>query len=127
MKLWRVTGRDGAGFYYSDLNGKRLSTKVGEDLDRDISSMTRQHPRPSEDGIDDVYDTDFFAFNSLHQLHNWFDTEIFSAACKRGARIEVWEVPDQYVKVGGRQVCFVKSEGKLIENHKMDKFKKIGR
>lgn len=125
MKLWRVAGKDGKGFYFTEIkDGLTMSQAVSDDIGRDIGNMDEQHPRPSDDGILNVEDHHFFAFSSLDQLHNWFDPEMFSASCKRGAKLEMWEVDSRYVKFGGSQVCFEKKKAKRIEVCKLENFKR---
>lgn len=124
MKLWRVAGKDGQGFYYTEVReGVTMSMAVSEAINRDIATMDEQHPRPSDDGIRDVEDYHRFAFSSLGQLHNWFDPEMFSASCKQGAMLEVWEVDSRYVKFGRTQVCFEHEKATRIEVVKLEKHK----
>ncbi len=124
MRLWRVTGKDGKGFYFSELrSGLKMSEAVSEYLGRDVGEMNAQHPRPSDDGIMDVEDHHFFAFSSMSQLHAWFDPAMFSASCKNGAMLEVWEVSPHYVKKGKKQVCFEKDKATRVEVTKLENHK----
>jgi len=124
MKVWRVAGKDGKGFYFTEVaDGTTMSTAVSKEIGRDISSMTAQHPRPSDDGIDNVEDYHFFGFESLGQLHRWFDPEMFVASCKKGAMLEVWEVDPRYVKSGRCQVCFERAKAKKVEVMKLERHK----
>lgn len=124
MKLWRVAGKDGKGFYYTEVKpGVTMSMAVSNAINRDIATMDEQHPRPSDDGIRDVEDHHRFAFSSMGQLHNWFDPEMFSASCKQGAMLEVWEVDSRYVKFGRTQVCFEKDKATRIEVTRLEKHK----
>lgn len=124
MKLWRVVGKDGKGFYFTELkSGVTMSMAVSEDIGRDVGDMNDQHPRPYDDGIRDVEDHHFFAFSSMSQLHDWFDREMFSASCKRGAMLEIWEVDPSYVKKGRKQVCFERDKATKIEVTSLEKHK----
>lgn len=123
MKVWRVAGQDGKGFYFTEVNGTVMSSAVSKMIGRDISSMTDQHPRPDDDGIQNVTTSDHFAFASLEQLHAWFDKEMFIASCKQGALLEIWEVEERYVKKGRKQVCFHRKKAKRIEVVKLEKYK----
>lgn len=125
MKVWRVTGADGVGFYFTQVSdGLTMSQAVSNEIGRDIGSMDSQHPRPSDDGIYNITGKEFFGFSSLDQLHRWFDPEMFSASCKQGAMLEVWEVRPSKVKNGRRQVCFYKDGATRIEFVKLEKYKR---
>ena len=125
MRLWRIAGKDGKGFYFSELpTGKTISSTVEAMINRDISSMTEQHPRPSDDGIREFHDHHFFAFSSLDQLHDWFDKEMFAATCKAGGLMEIWEVDGRHVKFGRKQVAFEKKKATRVEVVRLDQFKR---
>lgn len=124
MKLWRVAGKDGKGFYYTEVKpGITMSQAVSKAIDRDIGMIDEQHPHPNDDGIPDVEDHHRFAFSSMGQLYNWFDPEMFSASCKQGAMLEVWEVDSRYVKFGQTQVCFEQDKAKRIKVTRLEKHK----
>jgi hypothetical protein len=124
MRVWRVAGKDGKGFYFTEVKpGTVMSSAVSEMIGRDISSMTDQHPRPDDDGILNVRKTDHFAFSSLDQLHAWFDRDMFIASCKQGALLEIWEVDERHVKKGRKQVCFHRKKAELVEVVKLEKYK----
>lgn len=128
MRLWRVAGKDGKGFYYTEVSGGvTMSTAVSESIGRDISTITNQHPRPEDDGIGFVTSNHLFAFTSLDQLYRWFDPEMFSASCKHGALLEVWEVKSDDVMEGFKQACFDKTQAKRVSVSKLEKFKNIRR
>ena len=77
MKLWRVAGKDGKGFYYTEVKpGVTMSQAVSKAIDRDVGMIDEQHPHPNDDGIQDVEDHHRFAFSSMGQLYNWFDPEM---------------------------------------------------
>lgn len=124
MRVWRVAGKDGKGFYFTEVSpGVAMSTAVSKMIGRDISSMTDQHPRPDDDGIQNVRSSDHFAFSSFEQLYAWFDKEMFIASCKQGALLETWEVDERHVKQGRRQVCFHRKKAKLVEVVKLERYK----
>lgn len=58
-----------------------------------------------------------FGFESMKQLQNWFHTKIArNALIKDGFVIAVYDVSDEYVTKGGKQIVFRKDKSTLL-NH----------
>lgn len=124
MKLFRVIGKDGHGFYFSEIAPDvKLSDSVSKAIGRDISDFSEQHPKPEVDGIKDFSEDYVFAFSSLQQMHAWFDKDMFNASVAFDAKVEVWSVDATHVKIGNRQVCFAQSEARLKEVFKLSKYR----
>lgn len=125
MKIYRVVGKDGNGFYNSITDdGQALWSVVSEKLGRNIGEMNTQHPAPYNDGIFEHTDDHYFGFANLNQLHKWFDKKFFNMSCKYGVIVEVWDVEPVDVLRGKTQVCFIKKEAKKLKSIKMDTLKR---
>ena len=49
-----------------------------------------------------------FGCDSLEALKNWFDGELFDLLLQAGHEISIYDVPEEFVHCGARQVCFRK-------------------
>lgn len=77
-----------------------------------IEYFQDKHPGPGQDGIPFTGYHDFFGFANLKQLFAWFKwTDVFRWR-RRGFKVYVYKVDDSYIKFGGHQVAFARSEAK---------------
>lgn len=90
------------------------------------TGSTPWHPHPSEDGFTwwDIDDSHYFGFDTEADLKEWFFREE-----KDPEKLEAWDltiatydVPDDDVKFGGRQLIFYRREAKLIERRTPTEF-----
>lgn len=73
----------------------------------------RNQPAPLEDGIEDFSSKHIFGFKSLLQLDDWFDYQTRAWFEERGSFITIYDVPDEHVVKGEKQVAFVAKKATL--------------
>lgn len=96
--LWRVEGMDGYGPYQSYVDGISFA-------------KSDKHPTPEADGLGYMDIRERCAFESLVKLFDWFYTdEILSVLEAGGMSVVKIEVPDEFVKHGGKQSLFVEED-----------------
>ena len=114
MIVYRVEGRNtGKGPYkLGAVRSQALEYCQGKD----------PHPAPCYDGIPKVEDRDFFGCADLQAIKNWFghpecvdQLRLYSRAAREGSFlgneplvVRVYDAPDDAVKVGRKQVAFVR-------------------
>lgn len=86
------------------------------------SSSTPERPVPEHDGIPDVRYFEYFAFTSPRQLDDWFGDEYDVLSFYSTARIRVYEVDKQHVRVGIRQCVFRKEEADCVQEVSIDQW-----
>lgn len=123
LKVYRVVGPDGIGYYFSQ--NLKLELSISDEVGYDTAENKPRHPLPKHDGIPSFPDHYHFGFGDKNQLKEWFTPDILTAADKRGCMVEIWEVPPHQVLHGGKQLCFNKGEAKLINKVKPLSFVKV--
>lgn len=76
------------------------------------------HPGPDNDGIN-VYDNDFFGFNSKEQLDNWFNKEEKELMHEYGFVKSIYEVEEKYTQSSSKQLIFKKENAVLVNTEKI--------
>lgn len=56
-----------------------------------------------------------FGFKTVEQMHNWFHDEARAELDRRGLKWAQYEVPDEWVDMGGHQVAFNYMKAKLVD------------
>lgn len=111
MLVYRVVDEDGKSPYYYG-----LCKSIGMPV-----SYSNQHPDPSDDVLGGwVQPWEYCGFHSLQQLHWWFG-DWFEELDAAGAVVRVFEVDEQYVRKGLRQVVFCLEEAVLVEEMTFEK------
>lgn len=78
----------------------------------------KQHPKPNEDGIEGWTEgRHIFGFANRRDLVRWFPYHIRRTLHKHGFALAVYEVEDEHVKRGGKQVAWAIAHGRLMERH----------
>lgn len=111
--VYRVEDPEGRGPYSSYLAHMNYMKHSGG---RDYPERERT-PAPSEDGFShrDISAHHFFGFASLGELFAWFDG--YAQELHRNRyRIAVYEVGDEFVIYGVRQVVFVREEAAEVSS-----------
>ncbi len=101
MKVYRVEHRE------SQIGPYQGNAVDDSTLDYYWSS---KHPGPKEDGIPDPQRTEHFGFKSVRQLLDWFLLWDIWAWKKQGFAVYKYDISDEYVRLGGRQLVFVRAQ-----------------
>lgn len=115
MKVFRIESKEFKGPYSgttSYIKHNRWSKR-----------SDRIRPGPSEDGIENLYNDDFFGFESLEQLTKWFTKQDRKSFSKNGMYLSVYNVSEKYVKKGTKQVAFKIDKATLQQT--LDPFKLV--
>jgi hypothetical protein len=77
------------------------------------------HPVPADDGLDigriDLLLFDWrFGFKSMAQLRRWFSEHERELLARAGYRVVVYNVPDDEVRIGHRQVIFTPGNAHIV-------------
>jgi hypothetical protein len=126
MKVWRLEKdlpnvEDRLGIFSSHFwepSDYRLGTSLLSDEEfREINAVIDQHPNPFEDGIelDKDYKSYFCGFKNINEYFWWFPAKLRKAFDTTMTRLCLYDVLDEYVKVGGHQVTFKRSKAKLLK------------
>lgn len=70
-------------------------------------------PEPHQDGLEKRFGV-IYGFKDIYQLFWWFESDILSLT-ESGFMISTYEVPDEDVEYGKRQVQFCPGEAKLLD------------
>lgn len=107
MRVYRVENCSGCGPYRypgtremsnAHNNNPQKYPVFYMDIDIDIIQATYYH----------------CGFISIDQLLEWFDG-FFTLLSNRGFRVTVWEVEEQYVRIGKKQLCFKREKSSMVE------------
>ncbi len=78
-----------------------------------------QHPMPAFDGIEDFdTDYDYCGFESMEALVKWFDGYLLGLA-RYGFVVRIYDVPDDEVQLGVKQLAFNKGYAEHIRTQSM--------
>jgi len=123
MQVYRVEDEDGGGPY----NGENAPTAftgdwiklINGNINKDGNDLVNQ-PSPYRDIPEWAepftgHKRYRFGFRTIEQLHSWFHDGARQELDRRGFKWAKYEVPDQWVHVGGHQVAFDARRAKLIE------------
>lgn len=120
MLVYRVELEDGLGPYISDRN-------LPEDRMREVRrvcrllgrhSLSRQHPIVHFDVFGTVTDDHYCGFLSVAELKTWFRG--FIATFRRAKYfLATYEVEEEFVLIGSKQVAFVKDEAALLSKKRI--------
>lgn len=70
-----------------------------------------RHPGPRSDGLDfPIHDSYFFGFKSMSQLLDWFLLWDIWKWKKKGFAVYRYQISDEYVRLGGKQLVFVRAQ-----------------
>lgn len=110
MLVFRLEADNGLGPYanFNSLPGVvEAIRKTGSfgDMDR--------RPLPKKDGIEEITSKHFFGFESIEKLHEWFGEDL-TAYTDAGFVVNCYDVREERVVKGNRQVAFVRAGSKLI-------------
>ena len=99
MKVYRIENKEGFGPY----EGFVL-------LDHDIWSKWSKliRPIPEDDNIGRVSEKHYYGFANLTDLCCWFTIKDRKKIKKIEFFITVYSIPDNFVKIGNKQVAFIK-------------------
>lgn len=107
MLVYRVESPEGVGPYYCN---------HGEWCDGPHNSDTGR-PMPYEDGIDGINSSDHrFGFDSMSKLYDWFSMEELRKLHAAGWRIVTFEIDPIHVRIGGRQLTFVRECATIVRD-----------
>lgn len=79
-----------------------------------------RHPDPRKDtklDWDDCksgHERFYFGFASVWSMRQWFRKSEREALAERGGVVKIYEVNDEYVRVGSRQATFIKDEATVV-------------
>jgi len=112
MLVYRVQNADNIGPYHAGYGYTWMT--------RDHAT-TERHPSPYEDGMDDfrLYSEMRCGFDSLAKLRTWFCNEELSNLGELGFRIVVWDVADDAVIRGHKQVAFNPKDAIVVSSIKL--------
>lgn len=90
---------------------ENVKTKIGpyiEGIARD-GYFSTNHPSPYQDGIQDLSFDYFFGFVGMRQMLNWFRFRDVFLWRKKGFRVYKYKIDNDYVRLGGHQLAFIRS------------------
>lgn len=120
MKVYRVEHVSGHGPYQS-LQMSDDVFFVYEKHKREIMDLDGRHPMPYNDGI--YYAGGLhFGFRNRRQLKSWFFAPVRRVFGKVGFVVRLYDVPEDFVKIGEKQVAFNKDKAELIGECPLDSF-----
>lgn len=91
----------------------------GEDLDYMCQVHTdSKHPTPNRDGLGWMEGHEFCGFKSMRSLNRWFNG-FHEVLRNEGFKLYIYEVEQQFVRIGRRQVVFSLDYAKLVERKKI--------
>lgn len=104
MLVYRVEDSEGRGPY------RKRAGYVHEWSKDENGHNDYNHPSPYQDGLPGMWDMESYicGFKSKAQLKAWFSEEELSNLEALGFSIKTFEVPKSDVKVGGKQVIFLR-------------------
>lgn len=108
MRVYRVENCDGRGPYTSGRDLREMTVSHNSNLAaypvfyRDIN-IDYSEARKCHCG-----------FISINQLLQWFDG-FYTLLSNNGFKVTIWEVEEEFVKIGKKQLCFRKEQSVLVE------------
>lgn len=105
--VYRVEDSKGSGPYMSHYNLMEMSIKHSDS----------KHPEPFDDDMDSTenFTADYVCgFSSVSKAKQWFKG-FRRLLDKKGFKLSVYEVPEEHVMRGRRQVVFKKDGAKLLK------------
>lgn len=101
MRVWRLEHPgNGEGPYSSDDDEVDNMMESHRDWDDTI------HPAPHEEGLRYDAGVHWSGCESLAALRAWFEAEFDILVERYGFHAVTYEVPDEYVQTGEKQLCF---------------------
>lgn len=112
MLVYRVahSGQMNNGYPGGPYNGN------GADWADDLNEAhaNAEHPTPWEDrGLSRIYDSEFCCLSSIEGLRSWFDGWLETLQ-DYGYLIHVYDVPEEFVRIGTRQTLAKLAMGTLV-------------
>jgi hypothetical protein len=108
MRIWRIEAEDGMGPYRGPAKDElTVMQKAGI-----YHSTSTQHPNVQMSFTQRVKDNWYaymnyrFGFTSKRQMLRWFEPHELERLCECGARVMIYEVPDEHVIKGRKQCIF---------------------
>ena len=103
MRVLRLQHETGEGPYYSGTFDIAMQCHT-----------ERRSPGPYDDNITAHEMGYHFGFLSVYQMLLWFDRSVLEELSEAGVRMTEWDVDENYVQLGGKQLVFNKSVAKLV-------------
>lgn len=101
MKVYRIEHHE-----------KGLGPYQGGAIDHDDTweYFSSRHPGPNDDGITGgIFLGEYFGFSTMRQMFQWFNWRDIFRWRKKGFRVYTYRMSNHQVRVGGRQVAFVRA------------------
>lgn len=113
MMIYRLENKDSEGPYVNHCPSPSLSAALSKSMKLDMS----QHPTPHEEGLSryDGIPTYVCGFSSRAQFEDWFPYPGHHDFNVAGFFVSVYEVPDEHVEHGVKQVMFDRRYAELTD------------
>ena len=109
MLIYRIENSKGIGPYHSKI--------IYSIESRDMFCWERC-PGPIEDTIYEANEEFYYGFKSMWQLRRWFNKQVRKEIVKHSYTTDfyysIYKVDPSHVKIGKKQVAFIKNKAKLI-------------
>lgn len=116
MKVYRWENENGRGPYIGG------NLRLGNILRRRHNDR-KYYPNPSHDGLGYIYPAEVCGFRSLRQMHKWFSPDDIRLLMRYGYKLVVYDVDEENIRFGRKQIVFNKEEAKPVREVKLRKVK----